>query len=289
MAEGAHPAFASRFSVEATRPTISEIEQLAGILPDGTEVYITAVPKLTADELITAAVGLRRVGLEPVAHLAARMLPDAQTLSDLVKRLVGEADVRRLLVIGGDAAQVGPFPDALSVIQKVRLREIGIKEIGIGAYPEGHPTIPSERIEAALDAKIAAAVAQGLAVNITSQFSFSPERILIWLKQLRACGIERPVKVGMVGPTSVPGLMRFARRCGVSMSVRGLVSGNAAALIGHVNPDRIIEALSAVEGIGKVAPHYFAFGGTLETARYACAAAQRTGQAAHAMAGPDET
>ena len=289
MAEGAHPAFASRFSVEATRPTISEIEQLAGILPDGTEVYITAVPKLTADELITAAVGLRRVGLEPVAHLAARMLPDAPTLSDLVKRLVGEADVRRLLVIGGDAAQVGPFPDALSVIQKVRLREIGIKEIGIGAYPEGHPTIPSERIEAALDAKIAAAVAQGLAVNITSQFSFSPERILIWLKQLRACGIERPVKVGMVGPTSVPGLMRFARRCGVSMSVRGLVSGNAAALIGHVNPDRIIEALSAVEGIGKVAPHYFAFGGTLETARYACAAAQRTGQAAHAMAGPDET
>jgi methylenetetrahydrofolate reductase (NADPH) len=288
MAEGAHPAFASRFSVEATRPTIAEIERLAGILPAGTEVYVTAVPKLTADELITAAVGLRRVGLEPVAHVAARMLPDAQTLSDLVKRLVGEAEVRRLLVIGGDAAQVGPFPDALSVIQKVRLREIGIQEIGIGAYPEGHPTIPHERIEAALDAKIAAAVAQGLAVNITSQFSFSPERILSWLRQLRACGIDRPVKVGMVGPTSVPGLMRFARRCGVSMSVRGLVSGNAAALIGHVNPDRIVEALSAAEGIGNVAPHYFSFGGTLETARYACAVAQRTRQATHAMAGPDQ-
>jgi methylenetetrahydrofolate reductase (NADPH) len=108
------------------------------------------------------------------------------------------------------------------------------------------------------------------------------------LKQLRACGIERPVKVGMVGPTSVPGLMRFARRCGVSMSVRGLVSGNAAALIGHVNPDRIVEALSAAEGIGYVAPHYFSFGGTIETARYGCAAAQRTGQLARAMASPDQ-
>jgi methylenetetrahydrofolate reductase (NADPH) len=288
MAESAHPAFASRFSVEATRPTIGEIEQLAGILPAGTEVYITAVPKLTIDELITAAVGLRRAGLEPVPHIAARMLPDAQTLSDVLAHFAGEADVRRLLVIGGDAPQVGPFPDALSVIQKGRLHEIGIEEIGIGAYPEGHPTIPPERIEGALDAKIAAAVAQGLAVNITSQFSFSPERILSWLKQLRACGIERPVKVGMVGPTSVPGLMRFARRCGVSMSVRGLVSGNAAALIGHVNPDRIVEALSAAEGIGNVAPHYFSFGGTIETARYGCAAAQRTGQLARAMASPDQ-
>jgi methylenetetrahydrofolate reductase (NADPH) len=288
MAESAHPAFASRFSVEATRPTIGEIEQLAGILPAGTEVYITAVPKLTVDELVTAAVGLRRAGLEPVPHIAARMLPDAQTLSDVLAHLAGEADVRRLLVIGGDAPQVGPFPDALSVIQKGRLHEIGIEEIGIGAYPEGHPTIPPERIEAALDAKIAAAVAQGLAVNITSQFSFSPERILSWLKQLRACGIERPVKVGMVGPTSVPGLMRFARRCGVSMSVRGLVSGNAAALIGHVTPDRIIETLSAAGGIGNVAPHYFSFGGTIETARYGCAAAQRTDQLARAMASPDQ-
>jgi methylenetetrahydrofolate reductase (NADH) len=280
-------AFAARFSVEATRPTLAEIEQLAGVLPAGTEVYITAVPKLTEGELVNAAAALRRMGLEPVPHLAARMLPDAKTLSDLLQRLAEEAQVHRLLVIGGDAAQVGPFPDALSVIQRGRLCEAGIREIGVGAYPEGHPKIPPERMEAALDEKIAAAKAQGLAVNITSQFSFSPERILSWLKHSRACGIAEPVKVGMVGPTSVPGLMRFARRCGVSMSLHGLLSGNVASLIGHVGPDRILETLSGATGIGEAAPHYFSFGGTVETARYACAMAQRTGELARAMAGRD--
>jgi len=284
MKDAPQRSFASRFSVEATRPSAAEIEQLAGILPAGTEIYITAVPKLTADELVQAAGGLRRMGLEPVVHLAARVLPDAETLRDVLGRLTAEAQVRRVLVIGGDAAQCGPFPDALSIIQRGGLREAGIEEIGIGAYPEGHPKIPPERLEAALDAKIAAAVAQGLAVNIVSQFSFSPERIVAWLKHLRACGISQPVKVGIVGPTSINGLIRFARRCGVAVSLRGLASGSAGALIGHIGPDRILETLSAAEGIGDAAPHYFSFGGAVETARYACAVAERTRQSAHAMA-----
>ena len=281
------PDFAARFSVEATRPSAAEIETMAGILPSGTEVYITAVPKLTTEELVAAAAHLRRAGLEPVVHIAARMLPSVQSLTDLLSRLHVEAKVRRLLVIGGDAPQAGPFADALALIQKGHLREAGIEEIGIGAYPEGHPSIPAGRLEAALDEKIAAATAQGLAVNIVSQFCFSPERIVAWLRQLRACGIDRPVKVGMVGPTSVTGLMRFARRCGVATSLRGLVSGSAASLVGHVGPERILDALAVADEIGDAAPHYFSFGGAVETARYACAAAERTRAARHAMANPD--
>jgi methylenetetrahydrofolate reductase (NADPH) len=281
------PAFAARFSVEATRPSADEIARLRDVLPAGNEVYLTAVPKLTADELALAATRLRNAGLEPVVHIAARMLPDAKALAGLLARLRGEADVGRLLVIGGDAAQAGPFPDALSIIQKGRLREGEIEEIGIGAYPEGHPSIPADRLEAALDAKIAAAKAQGLKVNIVSQFSLDPDCILRWLKKLRACGIDLPVKVGMVGPTSVTGLMHFAKRCGVSTSLRGLISGKAASLLGHVGPDRIVETLSAADGIGDAAPHYFSFGGTVETARYACTAAQRTSEFRRAMADPD--
>ena len=247
------PDFAARFSVEATRPSAAEIETMAGILPSGAEVYITAVPKLTTEELVAAAAHLRRAGLEPVVHIAARMLPSVQSLTDLLSRLHVNAKVRRLLVIGGDAPQAGPFADALALIQKGHLREAGIEEIGIGAYPEGHPSIPAGRLEAALDEKIAAATAQGLAVNIVSQFCFSPERIVAWLRQLRACGIDRPVKVGMVGPTSVTGLMRFARRCGVATSLRGLVSGSAASLVGHVGPERILELLSEARRPGRVA------------------------------------
>ena len=121
-------------------------------------------------------------------------------------------------------------------------------------------------------------------VHIVSQFSFSPERILDWLGQLRACGISKPVKIGMAGPTSIPALLRYARRCGVAASLRGLVSGVASGLVGHVGPDRIIETLAGANDLGDVALHYFSFGGTLETARYACEAAAGRHGAGRAMA-----
>ncbi len=265
--------FARCFSLEATRPSSIEITKLADILPRGTPLYLTAVPTQDTRALVTAAATLRKAGLEPVTHIAARRLAGAGLLQELLTRLRGEADMRRLLLIGGDVDTPGVFADALAVIQKGRLREAGIEEIGIGAYPEGHPRIPAGRLETALDEKIAAATAHGLRVYIVSQFSFSPERILTWLKQLRACGIDKPVKVGMAGPTSMPALLRYARRCGVAASLRGLVTGVASGLVGHVGPGSIIETLSAASDLGDVAPHYFSFGGTLETARYACEAA----------------
>jgi len=266
--------FAQTFSIESTRPSAAEIDRIGANLPQGTPVYLTAVPTQSPGELTGAAAAVRKAGLEPVVHIAARRVPSAADLQDLLKGLRGEADVRRLLVIGGDVDQIGPFADALAVIQKGRLREAGIEEIGIGAYPEGHPRIASDRLEAALDEKIAAAKAHGLKLHLTSQFSFSPEGILAWLKRLRACGISAPVKVGMAGPTSLPALLRYARRCGVNASMRGLMSGAASALIGNVGPDRIVETLSAAADIGEAHPHYFSFGGLAATASYAVDMAQ---------------
>ena len=147
--------FARRFSLEATRPNAAEIAALAETLPRATPVYFSAVPTITPHELIAAAAALRKAGLEPVVHIAARRIHAAADLQDLLARLRGEADIKRLLVVGGDVDSAGPFADALSIIQKGRLREAGIVEIGIGAYPEGHPRIAPERLEAALDEKIA--------------------------------------------------------------------------------------------------------------------------------------
>jgi len=276
--------FAGHFSLEATRPNAAEIAALADVVPPATPIYFSAVPTITRQEVIAAAASLRKAGLEPIIHVAARRLASAADLQELLAGLRGDADVRRLLVIGGDVDTPGAFADALAVIQKGRLRETGIEEIGIGAYPEGHPRIPAGRLESALDEKIAAATAQGLRVHIVSQFSFSPERILAWLRQVRASGIGKSIKIGMAGPTSVPALLRYARRCGVAASLRGLVSGVASGLVGHVGPDRIIKTLSAAGDLGEVAPHYFSFGGTLETARYACEAAAGRHDASRAMA-----
>jgi len=90
----------------------------------------------------------------------------------------------------------------------------------------------------------------------------------------------------MAGPASLTALLRYARRCGVNASLRGLMSGAAAGLIGQVvgtaGPDRIVEALAAAGDLGDAAPHYFSFGGTVETARYACATSRRAA-AGHAI------
>lgn len=268
--------FVQNFSLEATRPDANEIAALAAVLPPGTPVYLTAVPTVDPRSQIDAAAGLRKAGLEPVPHIAARRLADAAQLNELLDGLRGEADVRRLLVIGGDVETSGPFSDALAVIQNGGMREAGIEEIGIGAYPEGHPRISQRRLEAALDQKIAAARAAGLRVYIVSQFSFAPDKILAWLRQLRACGVAVPVKIGMAGPASVTGLLRYAKRCGVSASLRGLMSGTGRGLIGQVagfaGPDAILAALEAAGDLN-ASPHYFSFGGAVETARYACEAA----------------
>ncbi len=278
---------AQRFSLEATRPSADEIARLADTVPAGTMVYVTAVASQSAAEQVRSAARLRRAGLEPVAHIAARRLGSLDRMHDLLKALRDKSDMRQLLVIGGDIDSSGPLTDALAVIRQGKLRGLGFEEIGIGGYPEPHPRIAPGRLEAALDEKIALAVAQGLRVHIVSQFSLSPDSVLAWLRQLRGCGMAWPVRVGLVGPTSVPGLLRFARRCGVNASLRGLVSGTAASLIGHVGPGRIIEALSAADDLGDIALHYFSFGGTVETARYACEAAAGRHDAHRAMAHPN--
>jgi len=261
---------ARNFTVEATRPSADEVAQLREILAPGTSVYVTAVPTGAGEETVKAAIALRNAGLEPVVHAAARRLKSAEALRDMLKRLTGEAGVRRLLVIGGDTDAAGPYVDALALIQKGDLRARGIEEIGIGAYPEGHPRISSERLEASMDEKIASATAQGLRVHIVSQFAFSGEHIIDWFKRLRSSGIKHPVGIGLAGPTSVPALIRYAKRCGVAASLRGLMSGAATGLVGNVGPDRIIDILrTSQHELGDAHLHYFSFGGVVPTARYA--------------------
>ena len=205
---------ARKFTVEATRPSASGVAQLREILEPGTSVYVTAVPTGAAEEIVTAAAALRNAGLEPVVHVAARRLKSAEALQDMLSRLTGEAGVRRLLVIGGDTDAVGPYVDALALIQKGDLRMRGIEEIGIGAYPEGHPRISSERLEASIDEKIASAVAQGLRVRV-SQFAFSGEHIIAWLKRLRGAH-QASGRYRSCGTDQRRTLIRYAKRCGVS-------------------------------------------------------------------------
>jgi methylenetetrahydrofolate reductase (NADPH) len=269
------------FSLEATRPSADELARLAGCLAPGTPIYLSRVPTETSVEQAAAAARIRVAGFEPVPHVAARRLASERELAEFLARIRGEADIRRLLVVAGDSDIAGPYADALAVIERGGLREAGIAEIGVAGHPEGHPKIVDTALREAMTSKLVVARDAGLRVHIVSQFSFAPDRIVKWLQQLRADGIGVPVKIGMAGPTRLPSLLRYAMRCGVKASVQGLVSGAATALVGHVGPDRIIDALRAApDMVGDIAPHVFSFGGLVDTARYVATVAQQPRQRA---------
>ncbi len=272
-------AFMRGWSLEAAHPTAAEIHALREIAPAGTQVYVPAVPHQGAARIIEAAIGLRAAGFEPVPHLAARNYADAAELEDVLRRGVAEAGVRRALIIAGDRDRpAGPFADALAIIESGLLQRHGIEQVGISGYPDGHPRIADDLLDRAMQAKLAAAERAGLRAGIVTQFCFEPERIVAWLARLRASGVALPVRIGIAGPAGIAALLRYAGRCGVRASARGLArhAKSMRGLIGHAAPDDILDALAGAQAsatLGDITAHFFSFGGVVPTASYARAAA----------------
>ena len=225
------------------------------------------------------AAQLRALDFEPIPHLAVRNIPSADALDDSLARLCAEGGVRRLLVVGGDRDRpAGPYNSAIEVIESGLLQRHGIVEVGVAGYPGGHPRLSIETLDRALTAKIEAAEQTGLGVQIVTQFSFDPAAIVNWLIRLRALAIEQPVRIGMAGPTDLMTLLRYARRCGVRASAQGLMrrAGLVKHMLGASAPDGIVRPLAeaCADGrLGRVAAHFFSFGGAAATARWATAAA----------------
>jgi methylenetetrahydrofolate reductase (NADPH) len=270
-------AFAARASFEATRLQPGDLEALAAGFPRGTRVYVSAIPKRPPAAQVETAVHIAEAGFDPVPHISARSFASAADLDRHLGVLADSAGVRRVLVIGGDLpAPAGPFFAALEVIESGILQARGIVEAGITGYPEGHPKLDAPVLERAMAAKIEAATGTGLAVHIVTQFCFSAPVILAWIGRLRDHGIDLPVRIGLAGPTTLSGLLRFARVCGVSASAQGLVrhTGLARQLFGMVTPDTVLRPLAeAAAGRSSMAPHIFPFGGLATAARWAGAAA----------------
>jgi len=270
--------FTSGFSLEATRPSAEEVAALVAIAPRGTRVYVSAVPTRPVQDTLDAAIALRRAGLEPVPHLAARNFASTQALDEFLACASGDAGVTRVLVIAGDRDHpAGPFRSALDVIDGGALRRHGIAEIGIAGYPDGHPRIAQQDIDRALTHKMNAAEATGLSVHIVTQFCFDAPTIVKWVKRLRDFGVEQEVRVGLAGPTSLATLLRYAKRCGVRASAQGLArqAGLLRQLFALSTPDALVRELAQARGaLGAIKPHFFSFGGLATTARWAAAAAE---------------
>jgi methylenetetrahydrofolate reductase (NADPH) len=260
-------------SIEIGAHHADEVQGVAALLPVHTPVYVNALPRQLPEETLEALVAIRRAGLEPIPHVAARRLGSRAEARGFLERAVADAGVRRVLLIAGDASTTaGPYPDSAAVLRERLLADAGIREVGLAGYPEGHPRIAGDVLRRALEDKHALAAAQGMSVFVTTQFTFAPQRIVDYCVALEAALPGVPVYAGLAGPTSPRQLLRYAQRCGVSASLRAIEAQGLRAIraLVHTDPTEQLMLLArhAAAIPSLVGVHLYSFGGAERTARW---------------------
>src|SRR3989475_12899519 len=97
-------------------------------------------PGQTYHGIVALAARLKRAGLRPVPHVAARRIASRDALDEYLARAAGEAGVDSALVIGGDSDRAsGPFESSLALLETGLFQRHGIEHIGVGGYPDGPP------------------------------------------------------------------------------------------------------------------------------------------------------
>ena len=81
-----------------------QLAELRAHFAPATEVTITFLPGDNIRSNVETAAHLRRAGFDPVPHIAARELLSREALNDFLFGLRSDADVRRVLLIAGDAS-----------------------------------------------------------------------------------------------------------------------------------------------------------------------------------------
>jgi methylenetetrahydrofolate reductase (NADPH) len=216
----------------------------ANALPKGATISVTASPAKGLEATVDLAIALERAGYRAVPHLSARMVRDEHHLQELLGTLI-DAGIDRAFVVGGDAEEPGEYPDGLSLLET--LSDLGIlpKDVGVPCYPQGHATIPDDKLLAALEAKAR------YATYMTTQLCFDPDAISTWIAARRSQGLELPVRIGIPGVAEIPKLMSISARIGVRDASRFVLKnrrfvGQLLKAGGVYRPTALLEDLAPV-------------------------------------------
>ncbi len=262
------------WSFEITSKDANHLDEMAALVPQGTQVSVTFLPNEDYAGRVKAASAIRRLGFAPMPHIPARFLRSHAELDDFLARLAGEAEVTSVFVVAGDlASPLGPFEDALDVINTGVLGRHGIRHVGVAGYPEGHPKISEEKLWDALLQKQTVLGDFGHDMSVITQFGFDAVPILSWVEKLRSLGVDAPLRIGVPGPTSIKSLLKFAAFCGVGASAKVMAKYGVSLtrLFGSAGPDLLINGLA--DGLvaspqERLHLHFFPFGGLLPMATW---------------------
>jgi methylenetetrahydrofolate reductase (NADPH) len=221
---------------------------------------------------VRAAVAAQGEGFAATPHIAARRIPNAMTLRLALAELLA-GGVRQILLIAGDAPiPMGEFSNTLDVLDSHVLEDAGIDKIGVAGHPEGHKAVGPTLLWEALRTKQEYANRTGVKMHIVTQFSFNAAAMREWEGELPRHQIRMPVHVGIAGPAPLHRLIHYAMQCGIGASLR-TVMRNLSSVGSFVDlaitPEQhLVRLLDTAPCFQVVAPHFFAFGGSIETARW---------------------
>ncbi|GLR86795.1 hypothetical protein [Bradyrhizobium iriomotense] len=251
-----------------------QLDELREHFAPDIDVSITFLPGDHYQHNVETAAALRRAGFNPVPHIAAREIASRQALDDFFRRLRGEADVDRILLIAGDLAIAkGPFKSSRDVAASGLIETHGFTRVSVAGHPEGHPYLDAAQTMKSLAAWRDWGRERQVAVDVVTQFCFEATPILNWLGELRIAAIDLPVVIGLAGPASPATLMKFALRCGVGNSIRAVRNqiGRYGRLLTETGPDEVVRGLEAAPRAA-TSPvsgfHLFPFGGLRKSARW---------------------
>jgi methylenetetrahydrofolate reductase (NADPH) len=263
------------YSAEVTPGDRKSIIAAKAVLQAGSEVFIASLPTDSSERQLIAAVELRRAGLTPIPHIAARNIANVSELDNILGKLADHAGVDSALILAGDRDQpAGKLHSSLQVIESGLLSKHGIRRVLISAYPEGHPRIPPEVLASARAAKLVAAQSMNLDVTLVSQFCFDSVPIIAFAAQLRAEGVTVPLRIGVAGPASRTSLLKYALICGVGASVRALKErqGTARNMFAGETPKVLLTEVALAQAsepaLGISGVHFFTFASLAATAQW---------------------
>src|SRR5438105_47944 len=261
-------------SLEIAPRELHRAREVGTLLPSGSCVYIPSLPGLPLARTLEAIAAVREAGLDPVPHVSARRILNREEFREFLRQASNQYGVHRVLLLGGDEPRSkGPYGDSLQILEEGLLAECGVREIGVAGYPEGHPRIPLNALEKALARKLELAAAQSIGVYVLTQFSFAPARVVDYCATLARLWPNLPVYVGIAGPTDPAALLRYAQRCGVSVSLRALrnLGSGIAQLVTNTDPRDHLSAVARYtkrEPSNVVGVHLYSFGGAVRTAAW---------------------
>lgn len=262
-------------SIEISPKQAVENEDIPGLFPAGTRVYITDVGTDTAETLTAGAKRVHDLGYTPVPHFASRRLTTKEALEDRIKMMTQEAGVTDVLVIGGGLEkEAGEFDSSIKVLETGFFDKYGIKHMGVAGHPEGSPDFSEEVALEALKFKQDFHNRSDIELRIVTQFGFDADKFTSWADGLAANDIDLPVHLGVAGPAKLTTLVKFAAMCGVGNSISFLKKrmGAVLALASGFDPDEIVAPIEshalATENSAIKQIHVFPFGGVKKSAEW---------------------